>query len=130
MVNRQRLTFPKSERLVSRGLIETLFAGGGSSMVTFPLRVIFIKKERARGDAPVQVLISVPKKRFRHAVDRNRVKRQIREAYRQHQQLLYGALPENCRLLLAFVWLSDRHVATAKIDHCVRGLLRRTAEKL
>ena len=61
-------------------------------MAAFPLRVVYVNKERAQGEVPVQILISVPKKRFKHAVDRNRVKRQVREAYRLHKQVLYEAL--------------------------------------
>jgi ribonuclease P protein component len=77
----------------------------------------------------VQILISVPKKRFKHAVDRNRVKRQIREAYRRHKQLLHETLPAQQQLLLAFVWLSDRHLASAEMENRVQSLLRRIVEK-
>ena len=63
-------------------------------MAAFPLRVVYVNKERAHGEVPVQILISVPKKRFKHAVDRNRVKRQVREAYRLHKQVLYYGCQE------------------------------------
>ena len=120
----------KRERMVSRKLIDTLFGGGCSqSMAAFPLRAIFTNKERAQEDAPVQILISVPKKRFKHAVDRNRVKRQIREAYRQHKQMLYDVLPENQQLLLAFIWLSDHHCPSQEVQARVITLMQRIAEK-
>lgn len=121
--------FKKRERLVSRRLIDTLFAGS-HSMAAFPLRAIYIYKERASHDAPVQLLVSVPKKRFHHAVDRNRVKRQLREAYRHHKNLLTQALPADRQLLLAFVWLSDRHMPSNEIDKRVVSLMQRIAEKL
>ena len=96
--------------MVSLKLIESLFGGGCSqSVAAFPLRAVYMLSERQTGDAPVQLLISVPKKRFKHAVDRNRVKRQIREAFRQHKDLLYPIVPEEQCLLLAFIWLSDGH---------------------
>jgi len=124
-------TLKKRERMVSRKLMETLFGGEGSqAMTAFPLRVVFMKKECVEGLAPVQLLISVPKKRFKHAVDRNRAKRQIREAYRQHKQLLYDALPTSNQLLVAFLWLSDQHWPTQTIDKRVKGLMQRVSEKL
>ena len=98
-------------------------------MAAFPLRAIYLYKERARDEEPVQILISVPKKRFKHAVDRNRVKRQIREAYRRHKQLVHETFPAQQQLLLAFVWLSDRHLASAEMENRVQSLLRRIVEK-
>ncbi len=124
-------TLHKQERMVSKKLIDTLFGGGGSlSMTAFPLRVVYMKRERGDGESPVQLLISVPKKRFKHAVDRNRAKRQIREAYRQHKQLVFDALPAESQLLLAIIWLSDQHWTSAIIDKRVKSLMQRLSEKL
>ncbi len=124
-------TLNKRERMVSRKLIETLFGGGCSiSMAAFPLRVVCMKKERNGDDAPVQLLVSVSKKRFKHAVDRNRVKRQVREAFRMHKQLLYEALPVTDQLLIAFIWLSNQHCPTQVVDKRVTNLLQRIVEKL
>lgn len=122
-----RATFTKQERLVSRKRIDMLFSGS-RSVAAYPLRAVYINKVRAGEDA-VQLLISVPKKRFHHAVDRNRVKRQIREAYRKNKWLLYDALPADKQLLLAFVWLSDRHLPSAEVEHRVVSLLQRVAER-
>ena len=131
MVHDTRFTFGKRERMVSLKLIDSLFGGGSSrSVAAFPLRAVYIKKERAQGDAPVQMLVSVPKKRFKHAVDRNRVKRQVREAFRQHKQLLYAALGEHEQLLLAFIWLSDDHRPSQDVESRMVSLMQRMAEKL
>ena len=74
-----RATFSKRERLVSQRLIEMLFGqSANKSLAAFPLRVVYHLRKRQEGDEPVQMLVSVPKKRFHHAVDRNRVKRQVR----------------------------------------------------
>ena len=95
-------TFSKEERIVSNLLIETLFEKGNShSLTAYPLRAVFLKTEHHEGCAPVQLLISVPKKRFKHAVDRNRVKRQVREAYRKNKSLLEGKVNEDEMLLIA-----------------------------
>jgi|P1105metagenome_2_1110788.scaffolds.fasta_scaffold00496_15 ribonuclease P protein component len=123
-------TFRKQERIVSTRLIEMLFGKGNSqSLSAFPLRAVFVQTARQSSCAPVQILISVPKKRFKHAVDRNRVKRQIREAYRHHKQLLEGVVAEDKQLLIAFIWLSDRHYQTNEVEKRVIGLLERIAAK-
>lgn len=126
-----RQTFPKRERMVSQRLIDELFGGGhSSSLAAYPLRAVFLKKELQQGDSPVQLLISVPKKRFHHAVDRNRVKRQIREGWRRHQQVLAEALPSNQQLLVALVWLSDQQLQTSEVENRVTNLIQRISEKL
>lgn len=123
-------TFKKQERIVSNKLIETLFGKDGSqSLAAFPLRAIYLLTERREGCAPIQILISVPKKRFKHAVDRNRVKRQIREGYRHHKQLLFERVPEDKQLLIAFIWLSDRHSTTKEVEKRVVSLLQRIQVK-
>ena len=123
-------TFQKRERVVSEKLIDELFNGGHShSLAAFPLRVIYMKSEHQDGQPPVQVLISVPKKRFHHAVDRNRVKRQIREAYRRQKSLLEDKVPPTQILVIAFVWLSDQLQPSAEIDRRVKNLLERIAKR-
>ena len=123
--------FQKKERVVSQKLLDELFDGGHShSMAAFPLRVIFMHTEHQEGQPPVQVLISVPKKRFHHAVDRNRVKRQIREAYRHQKHLLADKVASNQMLVVAFVWLSDQLQPSAEVDSKVKNLLERIARKL
>jgi ribonuclease P protein component len=92
-------TFNKEERLCSRKYLDLLFKNG-SSFLLYPFRVsyLFIDGQQAY---PVQVVINVPKKRYKHAVDRNLLKRRIREAYRlQKQGGLYDHLPPSQGLLL------------------------------
>ena len=88
----RRYTFSKAERLCSKKLIERLFSGGNKSFPAFPLRVVYMSLSADESEADVSILISVPKKRFKHAVDRNRVKRQVREAYRLNKHILLDAL--------------------------------------
>ena len=122
-------TFRKQERIVSTRLIEMLFGKGDSqSLSAYPLRVVYLQTARQEKCAPIQILISVPKKRFKHAVDRNRVKRRIREAYRHHKQILDGTIAEEKQLIIAFIWLSDRHCPSSEIEKKVIGLLRRIAK--
>ena len=81
--------FNKSQHLCGETTISQLFREGKAFLV-FPLRVVYRVEERVEGDkrATVRVLTSVPKKQFKHAVDRNRFKRLIREAYRLQQHEL------------------------------------------
>ena len=118
--------------MVSQKLIDELFGGGHShSLAAFPLRMVYMVRERQQGAEPVQLLVSVPKKHLHHAVDRNRTKRQLREAYRLNKHLVLDALPADKQLAVALVWLSDRLQPTDRVVRPrVVNLLRRMTEKL
>jgi ribonuclease P protein component len=73
-------TFKKEERLCSKKLIEELFHNG-SSFLLYPFRIVWMVHPLP-AEVPVQVLINVPKRRFKKAVHRNLIKRRIREVYR------------------------------------------------
>ena len=90
-------SFPKEERLHSKKLITELFSKG-SSFNLYPLRFVFIR-QAAPTATPPQVLVSVSKKHFKKAVDRNRLKRQLREAYRTHKHLLLTENQHTIQLL-------------------------------
>ena len=125
------LTFCKRERMVSQRLIDDLFAGGSShSVAAFPLRAVFKLRERNDHETPLQMLVSVPKKHFHHAVDRNRVKRQVRESWRQHKQLLAEAVAPDKQLLVAFVWQSNSLLSTQDVETRVANIVKRLQEKL
>lgn len=83
----RRYTFPKEEHLCRKKLIEELFGKQGSSFGVYPLRMVWIKSG-APTTVPPQVLISVSKRTFKRAVDRSRIKRLIREAYRLNKYRL------------------------------------------
>ena len=92
-------TFTKEERLCSKKSLDLLFRKG-SSFLCYPFRVTYLLVEQLH-PYPAQVVISVAKKRYRHAVDRNLIKRRIRESYRlQKQKLLYLPLKQQGKLLL------------------------------
>ena len=131
------LTLGKEERITSRKLIDMLFNGGQShSMAAFPLRLVFLEKEREGACPPAQMLVSVPKRCFKRAVKRNRVKRQVREAYRRHKHILWDAIGENGgnaewnAVAMAFIWLDDKLYDSATVEQRVKSLLERAAEKL
>jgi ribonuclease P protein component len=84
-------TFKKEERLCNKKLIDQLFHNG-SSFLCYPFKASWLLVDEP-GDIPVQVLLSVSKRRYKRAVDRNLIKRRTREAYRLNkQQHLYDLL--------------------------------------
>ena len=82
-------SFHKGERLGSKKSISNLFKSG-KSVVAYPLRIIYLQSENLA--YPAAVVISVPKRLFRRAVDRNLLKRRIREAYRLNKPEFYSNL--------------------------------------
>jgi ribonuclease P protein component len=84
-------SFKKEERLCNKRLIESLYHRG-SSFLCYPFKVSWLICDNT-GKFPAQIVFSVPKKRFKKAVDRNLIKRRMREAYRLNkQQHLYEKL--------------------------------------
>lgn len=84
--------FKKEERLKSKKVIDSLFKTGRSFGV-YPLRLVWNSLDEGPAAFPVQVSISVPKRKFPKAVDRNRIRRQVREAWRLNKSRLYDQLP-------------------------------------
>ena len=97
---KQRYTFPKNEKLKSRKTIEQLFREG-NVFSSFPLRVLWKYNESA--NTPVQAGIAVGSKHFKKAVDRNRIKRLIREAYRLQKNELQYQLAQQQKQLAVFI---------------------------
>lgn len=112
-------TFTKAERLCSQAAIDWLFDGKGNSFSVFPLRIIF-KVIPSEATTLPKLLISVPKKKFHHAVNRNRVKRMLREAYRKQKHALVAfATAHDLSITLAFVYISDEQVSYTDLEKCV-----------
>lgn len=96
--------FPKRERLCSQRLSDTLFSQGHRLMVfPFSVRWMLCPAGMLPDGVSVQVLIATSKRKFRHAVDRNRVKRLTRECYRRQKGLLVEPLAASGRAMLLAV---------------------------
>lgn len=124
-------TLHKSERLYLRDAISKLFAEGSSFMV-FPYRVTFrVLAEDDPQEARVAIMTVAPKKRFKHAVDRNHVKRLTREAYR------LAKLPfiEECKanqkkVAFAMVYSDTKFLSFEETQHKMQKILKTLSNKM
>ena len=110
--------FPKTERLCNYHNIQALFKEG-KSIKKYPLKLIYLPLDKAL--TPTQVLISVPKKKLKRAVDRNRIKRLIRESYRKEKHLLSS---QDKSYSLAHIYMSDELASYEQIYALVATLLK------
>lgn len=118
-----KLSFPKSEKLKSRAIIKQLF-DEGKSFSAFPLKLIFIQPNESQ---ITRATFAVPKRNFKSAVSRNRIKRQMREAYRLHKQLLTANKDRNYALL--FLYLGKDKPQYAKLENALKALLKKLADE-
>ncbi len=109
----QSQSFSKAERLNSKKLMDELF-NKGSSFVLYPFRIFWMKHEQTV-PSKVQVLISVPKKNFPLAVDRNRIKRLMREAYRKNKLPLHDAINDIEKNIAVAFLFTDRKLPEYKL---------------
>jgi ribonuclease P protein component len=117
-------TFKKEERLSGKKSIAALFEEGKGFFV-YPFKVVFLKVPESR-PFPASVLVSVSKRNFKKAVDRNRIKRLIREAYRQNKSILGSNLesqPES--LLLGFIYTAKTIMEYKEIERKIILILQR-----
>lgn len=118
----------KKEKLCSPVAIDSLFERRADvkTHLSYPLRAVWRPNPRRSSDAPVAFLISVPKKRLRHAVDRVTMRRRIREAYRLARHDF--PLPEGIRLDLALVYVADCLQPFAVVDRAVRRIISKLSD--
>lgn len=98
---KMRNTLGKQERLKSKKLIEKLYAEG-DSVKTFPLRMRYVQTAHT-SEFPCQVGVSVAKRNYKLAVDRNRLKRLMRETYRLQKQIVYKNLDEPYVFMISYI---------------------------
>lgn len=127
----ERFTLSKEERICSKKLINELFTGNGRSMTAFPLRVVFMKRTIVDDQPRAAMLVSVPKRYFKHAVDRNRVKRQVRETFRRNKSIITQNLTDDHEAVaMAFVWLTNEKYPSSEVENRMVRLLTRISECL
>ncbi|MES2486143.1 MAG: ribonuclease P protein component [Bacteroidota bacterium] len=95
-----RYTYPKHEKLKSRTVIDLMFTEG-KSVSKYPLRLVYVPLPESEGDKTV-VGVSVSKKHFKRAHDRNYFKRVLRETYRHHKHLFMDALDKPYAIMFLY----------------------------
>ena len=137
-----RLTLRKADRLRHRTLVNGLY-DGGNSLYSYPLRMQWralsreeleasFRGEIPKGIAPVQMMVTIPKRKQRHAVDRVLMRRRVREAYRLSRRQLLDAVTSMpyATVSLSFVYISDQKCGYAKVQSAVVTLLNKLRKAL
>lgn len=101
-----RNTLGKQERLKSRKLVEKLYAEG-SAVKVFPLRLVFLQTKHT-SNYPAQAGFSVPKRNFKLAVKRNRIKRLLRETYRLQKQIVYSEVNTPYIFMISYIGKEEK----------------------
>jgi ribonuclease P protein component len=124
-------TFKKEERLCNKRLIDELFHKG-SSFLCYPFKASWLLVDDAAQTTPVQILISVSKRRYKHAVDRNMVKRRLREAYRLNkQQYLYESLTSvNKKIVISIGYIGKQIEPYELFEKKMLRLLKQLSEEV
>lgn len=124
------ITLGKLERLKSRKIIADLF-DKGKQFSAFPLKVVWIETTKINTPFPAIMSVSVSKRSFKQAVRRNRIKRQVRESYRQAKPDLYKILKEkNKQIALMFLFLGKEIPKSKLIAEKIIYLLEKIKNNL
>jgi ribonuclease P protein component len=113
-----KASFHKQERLCSKKQMELLF-GKGKSNLFYPVKLIFLKTP-VNLQYPAQAMFVVPKRQFKKAHDRNKLKRRMREAYRLNKHSFYEQLElSNKKIILALIYVGKKAEEYALIEKVI-----------
>ena len=120
-------TLPKSDRLTSRVAISEIY-DKGKHLNDYPFKIVWLKET---GKAELKVVFSVPKRKFKRAVDRNQIKRKLREAYRKHKHDCQKAIEsQNTRVSLFLIYLGKEIPQSEIVDDKIILLLNRLTKEI
>jgi len=123
----KRFTFTKAERLCSKKTIDKLFADG-ESFLAYPFKVVFLRNPIGL-KSPVQAGFSVGKRNFKRAVQRNRVKRLMRETYRLNKPELYEKIGTD-RLAVFFVFIGKTIPDYPEVDKGMKNAIKKLVKEM
>lgn len=127
MIGRQ--TYKKEERLKSRKVIKQLFYSGESFLV-HPVKVNWLLR-KDKGRYPARMMISISRKNFRKASDRNYLKRLCREAYRKNKHILYSFLAKKqLQCDLSLVYIGKEAIEYSMLEEKIIKLLQRLTREI
>ncbi|WP_303328533.1 ribonuclease P protein component [uncultured Muribaculum sp.] len=126
----------KKEKLCSVTAINSLFdirqrgvTPQQGALIAYPLRMVWNANQNRTKPSGIQFLISIPKKKIRHAVNRVAMRRRVREAYRLNRHLV--TLPQSIPALdIAFIYVSDQISNSARIHASMVKLLQRANDQI
>lgn len=119
-------SFPKTEKLKSKKLIEKLFTEG-KGITYFPLKLIYVQHS-TETDVLFKTGVTVPKRKFKKAVHRNRIKRLLREAYRLNKHIIFNNIEENYALLI--LYLGNEMPQYGQIEKSMVGALTKLQKRI
>lgn len=117
--------FPNNEKLKSKKLIEQLFKSG-KSVSSFPVKLIYTTVPFEE-DVLIKASVSVSKRRFKNAVDRNRIKRLLRESYRLNKSIIHNELQE--QYVCMFLYLGKEMPNFNELNGKMERLLHKLVAK-
>ena len=112
-------SFPKKERLTGKKHFERVFVEG-KQLKAFPLKLVYADVQ-FRDNVPVKAAFVAPKRAFKKAVHRNRIKRLLREAYRLNKHLIFNNIEGNFAFI--FLYLGKKTPTFNEVDTAMKKLL-------
>ncbi len=119
------LTYSNKEKLKSKKLIDQLFSEG-RSVSAYPLRMVFLKTIHDDTNLITKAGVSVSKKHFKKAVDRNRIKRLLREVYRLNKSAYFNNITTQYALMILYI--GKDKPTYVEVEHSMNKLFDRFVE--
>ena len=119
-------SFPKKEKLKNKKLIDQLFVEG-KSLTSYPIKLFYIKADLPFA-VPIQTGVTVPKKNFKSAVKRNRIKRLLRESFRRNKGLVFNNSKDTFAFL--FLYLGKEMPHSSTVEENLIAVLQKFKKKI